>query len=47
MVVLDGDEEEYDSGDEDMYKEDKELDKFILDYWDDCVFCILLVLWFI
>ena len=34
MVVLDGDEKEYDAGDEDIDKEDKELDKFILDDWD-------------
>ena len=30
MVVLDGDEEEYDPGDVDA---DEELDKFILDDW--------------
>ena len=31
VVVLDDDEKEYDAGNEDIDKEDKELDKFILD----------------
>ena len=34
VVVLDDDEKEYDAGNEDIDKEDKELDKFILDDWD-------------
>ena len=50
VVVLDGDEEEYDAGDEDIDKEDvdkedEELDKFILDDWDFVLYFISFVVY--